>query len=345
MSLIKKLSARLQNHPKRIVFPEGEDIRVIQASRKFVNQKLGVAMLIGSKKNIENIAAENNVSLDGIRVIEICHSDDYESMLNTLCGVPHFRTMDREEVEKLLNNANYFATLMLATAKADAMIAGATMSSSNALRPILRLIPMQEGIKVASSMLVADTGKEDLGVNGFLFMADCGVIVDPTEDQLAEFAITTAKIMNHLTDESPRVAMLSFATKLPIAKTSSILKVKAATSLAHAKALNEKSCEIFIDGEMQVDAALSPEVAKSKGVNSSVAGRANVLIFPDLNAGNIATKFLSALVGMRCYSNILTGLTRPVAEISRGATVDDIFGTAVIVAAQAVDKKYLYPTD
>ncbi len=342
MSIINRLSARLQNHPKRVVFPEGEDIRILKAARLFANRKLGVPLLLGNKAVVEKIAAENEISLEGIRIIEIENYSDYNEMRVIFRGMPKFRGLTLESAEQFLKTPGYFAALMLATGRADAMVSGVTQTSSSSLRPIFQLISHQPNIKTLSSMMVVETSNPKIGSDGVLFLADCGVVAEPTEVQLSEIAITTALLANHLTDAQSKVAMLSFVSKLQVAKTYSVLKMKSATALAH-KLAREAGLDIEIDGELQVDAALVPEAAALRGINSSVAGQANVLIFPDLNSGNIASKFISVMGCVGTYGQILTGLTKPVAEIPRGATVNDIFGAAVIVAAQAVDKKYLYP--
>jgi len=232
--------------------------------------------------------------------------------------------------------------MMLATAGCDAIVSGATVSASSALRPLFQIIPTQEGVKTASSMLILEQEESRLGIDGALFLADCGVIPEPSADQLADIAVTTAGLANHLTNETPKVAMLSFSSKKKNSSNASVNKVKAATAIAKekARALNMTA---DIDGELQVDAALDAFVAEQKGIEGSVSGKANVLIFPDLNSGNIASKLAQTVAGCRSYGQIITGLSRPAAEISRGASAHDIFGTAVIVVAQAVDRSFLYP--
>ncbi len=341
MSLINKLSARLQNHPKRVVFPEGEDLRILKAARKFATRKLGVPVLLGNREIIEKNARENDISLEGIRLMEIEKADDYNELKIILHGMPKFRQLSEESLEQFLKTPGYFGTLMLATGRVDALVSGATKLSASSLRPVFQIISLQQGVKTASSMTIVESDNQNLGTNGVLFLADCGVIPEPTEVQLSEIAITTAKLAEHLTGVVSKVALLSFVSKLQVAKTQSVLKVKAATALAQQLA-REQAYEVYIDGELQADAALVPEAAAIRGINSSVAGKANVLIFPDLNSGNIASKFISIMGCVRTYGQILTGLVKPVAEIPRGASAEDIFGAAVIVAAQAVDKKYLY---
>ncbi len=343
MPIISRLSARLQNHPKRIVLPEGNDVRILQASRQFATRKLGVPILLGNKAEIEDTAKKNDIRLDGIRIIEPNASDDIDELIKILKVTSKFKKLSQEELMQFVLNPNYFATLMLVSGRADALVAGATTTSSSALRPLFQIVPLQKTFKTASSMAILQTQDMNVGVKGNLFLADCGVIPEPTEEQLADIAINTAILAHHLTNERAKVAMLSYSSKSSNAKLSSVLKMKSATALAHEFA-KRNYLEIDIDGELQVDSALIPEVANFKGIASSVAGKANVLVFPDLNCGNITLKMVQTLSkGTNSYGQIITGLVRPAAEISRGSTAADIFGTMVIVSAQAVDRRFLFP--
>jgi len=342
MPLISKLSSRLQNHPKRVVLPEGSDPRILQAARQFATRKLGVPILLGKREEIEASAKSVDVRLDGMRIINPDTSEDACELFKILKGLPKFKQMSPETLSTFITNPNYFATMMLVTGRVDALVAGATVTSSSALRPIFQIVPLQKNFRTASSMSILDTEIEGVGINGNLFLADCGVIPEPNEQQLSDIALSTAMLARHLTNEMPRVAMLSYSSKSPNAKVPSILKMKSATAIAHEKAKRDM-LEIEIDGELQVDAALSQAVAQIKGISSSVAGKANVLIFPDLNSGNITLKMVQALSNSKYYGQIITGLTKPAAEISRGASAADIFGTMVIVAAQAVDRRFLFP--
>lgn len=338
--LIKRLSARLQNHPKRLIYSDGADPRILQSARRFATNKLGVPILVGSRGEIESVAGEIGVRLDGIKIVEPLLSDDFPSIFKVFKSLPKFRDFGEAELGETLSNPIYFSTMMLATAHADAMVVGANSDTGNSLRSIFQIISLQKGFKTVSSMMIASTERPGLGIGGDLFMADCGVIAEPTEDQLSDIAITTAMLMNHFTMGKPKVAMLSCVTKTANTKLSSILKMKSATALARARILRD-GLDIEIDGELQVDAAIRPDAALQKGVQSSVAGCANVLVFPDLNSGNIASKMLQLASNVNCYGQILTGITKPAAEISRCATTDDIFGTSVIVAAQAVDRRFM----
>lgn len=346
MSLIDQLAAKLQRHPKRIVFPEGNDPRIMQAARTFATRKFGVPILLGDRAEIKATAQKLNIRLDGIRIIEPERSEDVELFLPMIKELPRFSEFDVDHNREILLQKNYFATLMLATGHADALVSGATSSASSALRPLFQILPKQEHVNSCSSMLILDQENSKLGMDGILFLADCGVIPEPTEDQLADIAVTTSDIAQHLTNQQPRVAMLSYATKSRKAKPHpSILRMRKATTLAREKA-QLKGIEIEIDGELQVDAALVPFAAEQKGMGDSpVAGKANILVFPDLNCGNIVSKMVQIVAGTRSYGQIITGLTRPCAEISRSAHAHDILGTSVIVGCQAIDKQFLYGTE
>lgn len=344
MPLIKKLSARLQNHPKRVVFAEGANSRVLAAARQFATRKLGVPILLGNREEIELIAKQKDIRLDGMKIITPVLSEEFNDLKKILGSLPKFKKFGDEQLTEMASKGSYFASLMLVTGRCDAMVAGADTSAATALRPILSIVPLQKGFKTASSMVVLSTQNPELGIDGDIFLADCEVIPEPTSEQLCDIAITTAILVNHLTLRTPKVAMLGFTSKIPNSKLDSIMKMKSATALVHDKALalqRENGIQIEVDGELQVDTALHAEIAKIKGVSSTVAGHANILIFPDLNSGNIASKMIGIISDVKCYGQILTGLTRPVAELSRGSSADDIFGASVIVGAQAVDKKFL----
>ncbi len=346
MALIDRLAEKLQRHPKRVVFPEGSDPRILQAARSFATRRLGVPILLGDRAEIKDRAERLDLRLDGIRILEPERSEDLDMFLPMIQELPRFSQFDVDSNRARLLQKNYFAAMMLMTGRADALVSGATTQASSALRPIFQIVPLQEHVKTASSMLVLDMDNEKLGVDGALFLADCGVIPEPTEDQLADIAVTTADIAGHLTGAIPRVAMLSWSTRarrdpLP----AGVARVRNAVTKARAKA-ELKGISASIDGEIQLDAALVPEVAAIKGVaESPVGGQANVLVFPDLNCGNIVSKMVQIVAGARGYGQILTGLSRPCAEISRGAHAYDIIGTSIIVAAQAIDRHFLYGTE
>jgi phosphate acetyltransferase len=343
MPLIPRLVEKLQRHPKRFVFPEGADPRVLQAARQIVTRRMGAPILLGDRTQIKEAALQLDISLQGIRLIDPSRASDLEAFITQYSGLQRDRGIPPCEVRTLMTRPAYFATMMLATAQADALIGGATVSDSSGLRPLFNIIPRQEGVNTASSVMVLDFDERKIGLDGSLFMGDCGVINDPSIEELADIGITAGRIAHHLTNDVPRVAFLSYSSHGSTTNPS-VLKMRAATELARAKIPAQKF-PIEIDGEMQVDAALDPRTAAAKGIAGGVGGRANVLIFPDLNSGNIAFKLVQMLAGANTFGQIITGLARPAAEISRGASAHDVFGAAAIVGVQAISHNLLYGND
>lgn len=344
MSLINKLVERLQRHPKRVVFPEGSDPRILEAAWKFASQNLGIPFLVGDRAEIEAHAEQFGINMEKIRIIEPRRNSDWDNFVRKFQGLRRFRQMNDREIANYLENPNYFATLMLATSQVDAIVSGATNKASSALRPLLQIIPQHSNAQDVASLNIFDLNHPKTGEPLTLFLADCAVIPNPTSQQLADIAIKTAALSYHLTNVTPHVAMLSYTSKSKSSNNPTVIKVKAATELACQKA-SELDIPMKIDGELQADTALDPVVAGTKQIDNSVAGHANVLIFPDLHAANISLKLVQILANPKNYGPILTGLTKPAAEISRSSNVDDIFGTAVMVASQAISHKLLYPTE
>lgn len=342
MPIVPKVIEKLQRHPKRVVFPEGNDPRILQAARQWVTRRMGAPILLGDRALIKATAARLDLNIQGMRIIQPKQSEDFDTFAGQLLQLRRDRGMTADEARALVRDTNYYATLMLANSQADAMVGGATRTASSALRPLFQIIPKQEHVETASSLMIIDFDEQKVGSDGTLFFADCGVIPDPTAEQLADIAVTTANVARHLTNDLPRVAMLSWASKSD-SQNPSLVKVRTATELARQKA-KAAGVELEIDGEIQVDAALDVAVAETKRVGGSVGGRANVLIFPDLNSGNIAFKLVHILAGANTYGQIITGLQRPAAEISRGASAHDVFGAAAIVGCQAIDRRLLYRT-
>ena len=344
MPLISKLTVRLKRHPKRVVFPEGSDPRILQAARKFASNSLGIPILLGDRAKIKANAEKLDINLEHIRIIEPRRSDEWGNFVKKFEGLRRFKNLKDKDIEQYLDDTNYFATMMLATSQADAIVSGATSSASSALRPLLQIVPRLPEVNTVSSLNIFDLEDLETGKDRELFLADCAVVPNPSSEQLADIAVTTAALRYHLTNKKPYVALLSYSSKSVTSKDPTVAKMKAATKMARNKA-RELGIPMEIDGEPQVDAALDPITAKPKKIDSPVAGHANVLIFPDLHSANIASKLVDTLTRARNYGPILTGLAKPAAEISRGASAGDIFGAAVMVASQAIDHKLLYPTD
>lgn len=345
MPFIDQLVERLQRHPKRVVFPRGSDTRILEVAHRFASQKLGIPILVGNRVRIEENAKKLGIELDRIRIIEPTESSDWDNFMQKFRRLKRFQKMSERDVADFLKNPNYFATMMLATSQADAIVSGATSTASSALRPLLQIIPRHSDTKEITSLNILDLGNSDETVpSRTLFLSDCAVIPEPTSQQLCNIAVNTAALSYHLTNVVPRVAMLSYTSKSNSSSNLTVMKVKAATKLARQKAKN-LNIPMEIDGELQVDAALVPAVARMKNIETGIVGKANVLIFPDLHAANIALKLVQVLTQTSNYGPILTGLTKPAAEISRGSNTNDIFGTAITVASQAIAHNLLYPTD
>lgn len=341
MRFIATAIDKLQRHPKRVVFPEGEEPRVLQAARQFYALRLGAPILLGHPDKVNAVAADLNVSLEGVRIINPEVSEELENFVRRFISLRREKGVRAEEARAALVQPNYFGAMMVAMRQADALVSGASHTTGSVLRPLFQIIKVAPQNTVASSCMIMEVDDTRIGHNGVLFLADCGVVPDPTAEQLAEIAVATAQLARHLLNVKPRVALLSYSTK-GSATHPSIGKMKAATALAEKKA-KEKLLEAEFDGEMQVDTALMPEVANRKTHDPKVAGHANVLIFPDLNSGNIASKLVRAVSRANAYGQILLGLNRPAADVSRGSTAHDVLGVAAIVGLQANDFQVLYP--
>ena len=341
MRFIGNVIEKLQRHPKRVVFPEGEEPRILQAARQFYALRLGAPIVLGDAAKIKAVAEGLNIPLEGIRVINPPVSEELDNFANRFFRLRREKGVKAPEAREAMLQPNYFGTMMLAMHQADGLISGASHITSSLLRPLFQIIKAAPSITTASSCMVMEVEDTRIGEQGVLFMADCGVIPDPTVDQLADIAVSTAQFARHMVGVRPRVALLSFSTKGSAAHPS-VGKVQAATAVARRKA-EQLFLEADFDGELQVDAALVPEIADRKLRDSKVAGRANVLIFPDLNSGNIASKLVRLVGHANAYGQILLGLNRPAADVSRGSSAHDILGVAAIVGVQAVDYPKLYP--
>jgi len=341
MRFIGTVIEKLQRHPKRIVFPEGAEPRVLQAARQFHSLRLGVPILLGDRSRIKEIAADLNLSLEGIRIINPAESEDLENFAHRFELLRRSKGVKAREAREAMLLPNYYGAMMVAMHQADGFVSGTSQISGSVLRPLFQIIKVAPQATTASSCQVMEVEDTRFGENGVLFMGDCGVIPDPTVDQLADIAVSTAQLSRQLLGIRPRVALLSFSTK-GSATHPSIGKVQAATALAKQKA-EQKNLEADFDGELQVDTALVPEIAARKLPESKVAGHANVLVFPDLNSGNIASKLVRHISRANAYGQILLGLDRPAADVSRGSNAHDILGVAAIVGVQAVDYAKLYP--
>ena len=344
MRFIGSVIEKLQRHPKRIVFPEGTEPRVLQAARQFYSLRLGVPILLGDRTEIKEAAQGLNVSLEGVRIINPAESEDLDNFTKRFELLRRTKGLKEHEAREAMLIPNYYGAMMVAMHQADGLVSGTNQTTGGVLRPLFQIIKVAPAATTASSCMVMEVEDTRFGENGALFMADCGVIPDPTVDQLADISISTARLARQLLGTRPRVALLSFSTK-GSATHPSIGKVQAATAMAEKKA-HDLKLEADFDGELQVDAALIPEIAARKLPASKVAGRATVLIFPDLNSGNIASKLIQHVARANAYGQILLGLDRPAADVSRGSSAHDILGVAAIVGLQSIEYGKLYaPTE
>lgn len=340
MAFIEKIFDLLRRHPKRVVFPEGDDPIIIKAAQEFSRLKLGAPVLLGKKDMIESIAKDIDVPLTYVRVIDPETSSDLPVFVERMKKIQRYHGMKDKEVEKLMVNPNYFGAMMVQYSYADGFIGGNRLTTGALLRPLTSIIKPLPGVKTISSCSIFETSNRQVGDNGVIYFADCGIIPEPTVDELAHIGLETAKIARLTSGVIPRVAFLAFSTK-GSAKHKSTEKMVAAAALCKQKA-SELGLKMEVDGELQVDAALEVEAGKDKAPNSSVAGHANVLIFPDLNSGNIASKLLKTVANANSYSHLILGFDRPVADVSRGSSWEDVLGLSALVAIRAVEFHKLY---
>ncbi len=341
MRFIGSVIEKLQRHPKRIVFPEGTEPRVIQAARQFYSLRLGVPILLGDRSKVKEAAERLNVSLEGVRITNPAESEELDGFVRRFEMLRRSKGIKEREARDAMLKPNYFGAMMVAMHQADGFISGTSEVSGSVLRPLFQIIKVAPRATTASSCIVMEVEDTKFGDSGVIFMADCGVIPEPTVDQLTDIAISTARLARQITGHRARVALLSYSTK-GSATAPTIGKMQAATALAQQRA-QEMGLEADFDGELQVDAAIIPEIAQRKLPDSKVAGRANVLVFPDLNSGNIASKLVQHMARANAYGQILLGLDRPASDVSRGASAHDILGVAAIIGLQSIEYSKLYP--
>ena len=341
MSFINSVFAKLKRHPKRIVFPDGDDARVIRAAQMFYERDLGVPILLGKRDVIERLAMSEKVDLDHVAIVNPETSSDLPIFCQRLERLERYKNMGLRDSRAVMTNPNYFAAMMVQYGLADALVGGVSSYGGVFLRPLLNLIKPLPHADVVSSCTIVELENKTFGDDGVMFLGDTGVVPDPNMQQLASIAVQTGLLARQVFGQRPRVALLSFSTK-GSARTASTEKVAGATELAR-QLIAKIGAEIAVDGEMQADAALDPVLAEKKMGPSLVAGKANVLIFPDLNRGNIAVKLIHQFAAARTFGQLILGLTRPAADLSRGTDPDEILCMAALVGLQAIEYRKLYP--
>lgn len=334
MKLIEDIIARAKSDKQRIVLPESTEERTLQAADLLIRDGVAEIVLIGNESEIKEKAKSLNLSnIDKAIIVNPEDNDKKETYINLLVELRKNKGMTPEKAEQLVKDPLYLACLMIKNGDVDGEIAGAENTTGNVLRPALQIIKTLPGIKVVSGAFLMFTPFAEYGENGVLLFADCAVMPNPNANELAQIALTSAQTWRALVGVEPRVAMLSFSTN-GSAQHEMVDKVANATKIA-----KEMNPALIIDGELQADAAIVPSVSKSKAPNSPLAGKANVLVFPTLETGNIAYKLVQRLGNAEAIGPVLQGMAAPVNDLSRGCSVEDIYRMVAVTANQAIENK------
>lgn len=331
MQFIEKIKNRAKQDIKTIVLPEAEDIRVLQATEQVLKEGYAKIILIGNRQAIEKKAETNKVDITGADIVDPSNSEKYDEYVNLLYELRKHKGMTIEKAKELVKDPVYYGMLMVKDEKsqADGLVSGAIHSTSDTLRPALQILKTAPDTKLVSAFFVMVVPNCEQGENGTFIFGDCGLNENPDDEALSEIAISSSKSFKQLVGKEPKVAMLSYST-YGSAKSELTEKVISAT-----KKVKEKMPELLVDGELQLDAAIIPEIAQMKAPGSSIQGEANVLIFPDLNAGNIGYKLVQRLGKAEAYGPLCQGIAKPVNDLSRGCSSRDIAGVVAITAVQA----------
>ena len=327
MSFLEQIIERAKKDIKTIVLPESSDLRTIKAAAVVQEKGLAQIVLVGNENEIRKLAGELDISK--ATIVDPETSPKFEEYANSFYEMRKAKGVTPEEAREIIKDELYWGVMMVKMGAADGMVSGAIHSTADTLRPALQILRTAPGTKLVSSFFVMVVPECNYGSNGTFIYSDCGLVENPNADELSEIAIASAKTFKNLVKDEPMVAMLSYST-YGSANSELTQKVIEATRLA-----KEKAPDLMLDGELQADAALVPSVGASKAKGSSVAGKANVLVFPDLNCGNIAYKLTQRLAKAEAYGPITQGIAKPVNDLSRGCSAEDIVGVVAITAVQA----------
>ncbi|MBZ9687938.1 phosphate acetyltransferase [Clostridium estertheticum] len=333
MAFIEKICKMAKADVKIIALPEGEEERTIRASEIIKNNSIAEVILIGDSTVIKAKATQFGVNLSGIEIIDPKTSKKTEGYSKAFYELRKNKGMTLEKAAETLQDPMYFGTMMVKMNDADGLVSGAVHTTGDLLRPGMQIIKTAPGIKVVSSFFIMELPTNEYGEDGLLLFADCAVNPNPNAEELASIAISTADNAKCLCNFEPKVAMLSFST-MGSAKHELVDKVAKATEIA-----KNARPDLQIDGELQLDAAISPSVAKQKAPNSTVAGNANVLVFPDLQSGNIGYKLVQRFAGAEAIGPVCQGFAKPINDLSRGCSVQDIVNVVAVTAVQAQIQK------
>ena len=327
---IEKIKERARADVKTIVMPETNDKRIIIAAAHIIEEGIANIILVGNKEKIMDGAGWLEVDLSKVQIVEPSSTDKLDEYVDLLYETRKSKGMTPEKArEMLLTDPLVFGVMMVKANDADGMVAGACHATADVLRPALQILKTAPGVKLVSGFFILDVPNSPFGNNGTFLFADCGLNQDPTSEELAHIAYSSSKSFKNLVGGKPIIAMLSHSTK-GSAKHPLVDKVTKAVEYAH-----EFYPNLTLDGELQTDAAIVPAVAKNKAPGSEVAGKANVLIFPNLDAGNIGYKLVERLGGADAYGPMLQGIARPVNDLSRGCSWEDIVGVVALTAVHA----------
>lgn len=329
MSFIEKIKQRAKTQIKTIVLPEATDIRILKAAETVKQEGYVKTILIGDEEQVRKIAKQNTIDIEGIEIIDPLKSERTQEYAQKLFELRKAKGMTEEQAQKLVLDPVYFGMMMVKNEDADGLVSGACHSTSDTLRPALQILKTAPNTKLVSAFFVIVVPNCEYGSNGTFIFADSGLNEEPNSDALSEIAISSSKSFEQLVGEKAKVAMLSYST-YGSAHSASTEKVIEATKL-----VREKAPEILVDGELQLDAAIIPEVAEFKAKGSPLKGEANVLVFPDLGAGNIGYKLAQRLAKAEAYGPLCQGIAKPVNDLSRGCSASDVAGVIAITAVQA----------
>lgn len=330
MDLLNEMKAKAKSKQKKLILPEGTDLRTVKAAGRIVEDGFAASVtLLAKESELQKLAAKEGVNLAGVKITDPAASPDLDRYAKEFYELRKHKGMTPEQAKKDMTDSLRWGAMMVHLGDADAMVAGAENTTADVLRAGLAIIGTKPGIKTASSHFVVQTGDSSWGVDGTFIFSDCGVVPDPTAEQLAEIAISAAQSCRDFLDAEPVVAMLSFSTKGSGGDHPHVLKVREALALVKAREPGLK-----VDGEIQFDAALVPSVTEKKAPGSPIKGKVNVLVFPDLDAGNIGIKIAQRIGKADGFGPFLQGFAKPISDLSRGATVEEIVNTCALTLAQ-----------